>query len=527
MTKVIDTLVERIIKNGNASNVFFPKELFAESCITTNEILNKEQIFPEINGETLVVGDIHGNLDSLIKIVREGINFLRNGKNIVFLGDYVDRGPYSIECLMIIQYLKRKYPNQVFLGRGNHEGVGVRYSNNKGFKRAPFQLSFPISNNGECRYSLDERTSYSSSRELLEFYDNLSAGFSINGNCAFHGGFVKNFSKYDIIVHAIESVLGNNRRLRKAMNLDFEFFLEYYSRAKGSRKDPSNPRFTFKYIINNNRDLIEYLLNPNNIVAKRNVLRKIGNNEKLLNHFKRKIEEVIYLKNLMKATNFLDIFNCIKKPWFSETVLSCYILWSNLKITDKLYIQDNGRIAYNTDKLSRNLREAGFSGIIVGHDHGSATEAIEMDEFKKIISFPWPEHVAEVGIVSENGKVEIVSVNNLKINRNGEVKNISTKNHKNYHRNNRDDNIRTVNTENNRNDNIANRRNFKNNKFRIANIKNHRICKNNASNSNDVSEINSLNAEADNLSNLIKKQNLTRASGNIKTKANNNKIQLQ
>lgn len=46
---------------------------------------------------------------------------LNKGKNakMLFLGDYVDRGPNSKECVYIIE----RFPNNVFALAGNHEGI--------------------------------------------------------------------------------------------------------------------------------------------------------------------------------------------------------------------------------------------------------------------------------------------------------------------------------------------------------------------------------------------------------------------
>ncbi|MEM0453383.1 MAG: metallophosphoesterase family protein [Sulfolobales archaeon] len=67
----------------------------------------------------LVIGDLHGDLQSLDYILRYAENLAIH--NLIFLGDYIDRGSNQVETILIPLYLKLRYPENIFLLRGNHE----------------------------------------------------------------------------------------------------------------------------------------------------------------------------------------------------------------------------------------------------------------------------------------------------------------------------------------------------------------------------------------------------------------------
>lgn len=86
------------------------------------------------NSKIIVMGDFHGSLHSLLRnlwrlrglgYIDSSFKIIKNDTYIVFTGDFVDRGRYSIEVLYTLLKLKVANPNNVFLLRGNHENETI------------------------------------------------------------------------------------------------------------------------------------------------------------------------------------------------------------------------------------------------------------------------------------------------------------------------------------------------------------------------------------------------------------------
>jgi serine/threonine protein phosphatase 1 len=70
---------------------------------------------------TIAIGDVHGNSAALGDLLDQLRGAVTTADTVVFLGDYIDRGPNSKECVTAILEFQRDMPATVVCLCGNHE----------------------------------------------------------------------------------------------------------------------------------------------------------------------------------------------------------------------------------------------------------------------------------------------------------------------------------------------------------------------------------------------------------------------
>ena len=116
-TEQLDTFIEELMENKR--NKKFSVSTIYSLIIDAKDKFMKDPIVLNLNAPLNICGDVHGQFTDLLKVFQTG--GMPPETKYLFLGDYVDRGPQSLEVICLLYALKIKYPQQIFLLRGNHE----------------------------------------------------------------------------------------------------------------------------------------------------------------------------------------------------------------------------------------------------------------------------------------------------------------------------------------------------------------------------------------------------------------------
>jgi serine/threonine-protein phosphatase 6 catalytic subunit len=98
---------------------YLPENHLKKLCAIVSEILIEEANIQPVPSPVTICGDIHGQFYDMEELFRHGGEV--PDTRYIFMGDFVDRGYYSLETFTRLLTLKARYPDRIVLLRGNHE----------------------------------------------------------------------------------------------------------------------------------------------------------------------------------------------------------------------------------------------------------------------------------------------------------------------------------------------------------------------------------------------------------------------
>jgi protein phosphatase len=165
---------------GEISRFRFRREHIIALTKACQEIVASQPIILQVNTPIKIFGDIHGQYEDLMRFFElwgePSYDGDINNIDYLFLGDYVDRGVYSLETICLLMALKIKYPDKIHMLRGNHEDILI--NSTFGFLE-------------ECQYRLadDNNEELAVFKAINDFFEYLPLGAIVDDEIfCLHGG---------------------------------------------------------------------------------------------------------------------------------------------------------------------------------------------------------------------------------------------------------------------------------------------------------------------------------------------------
>jgi serine/threonine-protein phosphatase PP1 catalytic subunit len=122
MNVPLDAIIEKLL--SHAKSVFSDFPALGEAdllwlCRQAKSVFRSQPVLLELFPPITICGDLHGQFTDLTRILAPPAS--PDVANYLFLGDYVDRGPSSLNTIALLFAYKVKYPQNFFMLRGNHE----------------------------------------------------------------------------------------------------------------------------------------------------------------------------------------------------------------------------------------------------------------------------------------------------------------------------------------------------------------------------------------------------------------------
>ncbi|BAT88109.1 hypothetical protein VIGAN_05155100 [Vigna angularis var. angularis] len=120
---VLDDVIRRLLEGKGGKQVQLSESEIRQLCVNARQIFLSQPILLELRAPIRIGGDIHGQYQDLLRLFEYG--GFPPAANYLFLGDYVDRGKQSLETICLLLAYKIRYPDKIFLLRGNHEEAKI------------------------------------------------------------------------------------------------------------------------------------------------------------------------------------------------------------------------------------------------------------------------------------------------------------------------------------------------------------------------------------------------------------------
>ena len=167
-----EALRDHLKKEGHLS-----KPDILELISLFKDIIKNEPNIVKLRDPLTIVGDLHGQFYDLLKCLEVAGNPAET--KYLFLGDYVDRGYFSVEIVLLLMALKIRFNRTIIMLRGNHECRQM--TTNFNFKK-------------ECEVKLDSEIYHA----FMEAFDCLPLGCLVNEKfLALHGGISPELKNID------------------------------------------------------------------------------------------------------------------------------------------------------------------------------------------------------------------------------------------------------------------------------------------------------------------------------------------
>jgi diadenosine tetraphosphatase ApaH/serine/threonine PP2A family protein phosphatase len=89
------------------------------------ELLYREENIVSVRAPVVICGDVHGQYEDVLELFQT-VEFDGNrSMQFIFMGDYVDRGRFSLNTFLLLAGYKLLNPAKIILLRGNHESRSV------------------------------------------------------------------------------------------------------------------------------------------------------------------------------------------------------------------------------------------------------------------------------------------------------------------------------------------------------------------------------------------------------------------